>query len=214
LGIDSSVATAGGRERVHGDRLATQSWGSIMIARILLCLSLLLSTVPACAKVDWTDLWRDPSESGWGVNLVQSDAFMFATFFIYGPSGQPTWYTAEMTWDQPQLALVGPLYTFTGGTVRQSAPHQRCRVPVLGWTRYDRDRLRPEVGFARDRGTTLRPHRRRRLQGSGEVLRGVCHGTGGRVARGRGQCGRTRVQRLSAARNVDGNQCCAVLIGA
>ena len=24
-------------------------------------------------------------ESGWGVNFVQSDNFIFATFFIYGP---------------------------------------------------------------------------------------------------------------------------------
>ena len=85
-----------------------------MIVRILLCLSLLLFAIPAGAKVDWTDLWWNPSESGWGVNLVQSDAFMFATFFVYGPSGQPTWYTAQMTWDQPQLAFVGPLYTTTG----------------------------------------------------------------------------------------------------
>jgi hypothetical protein len=113
-GIGINVATAGGRVQDHGDRAATQPWRLFMIARILLSLFLLLSTVPACAKVDWTDLWWDPSESGWGVNLVQSDAFMFATFFVYGPSGQPTWYTAEMTWNQAQLAFAGPLYTFTG----------------------------------------------------------------------------------------------------
>jgi len=102
-----------------------------MIARILLCLSLLLSATPACAKVDWSDLWWNPSESGWGVNLVQSDAFMFATFFVYGPSGQPTWYTAQMTWDQPQLAFVGPLYTFTGtGLTFQWVPGNRSMRKV------------------------------------------------------------------------------------
>lgn len=85
-----------------------------MIARILFCLSLLLAALPASAKVDWTDLWYDPAESGWGVNLVQSDTFMFATFFIYGQNGLPTWYTAQMRWDQPRLAFTGPLYTTTG----------------------------------------------------------------------------------------------------
>ena len=85
-----------------------------MIARILFCLSLLVAAVPASAKVDWTDIWYDPAESGWGVNLVQSDTFMFATFFIYGTNGLPTWYTAQMRWDQSRLAFTGPLYTTTG----------------------------------------------------------------------------------------------------
>lgn len=85
-----------------------------MIARIVFCLFLLLGSLPASAKVDWTDLWWNPSESGWGVNLVQSDSFMFATFFIYGANGQPTWYTAQMTWNQSQLAFAGPLYATTG----------------------------------------------------------------------------------------------------
>jgi hypothetical protein len=112
--MESNVATAGGRVHDHADRVATQPWRLVMIARILLSLLLLLTTLPAGAKVDWTDLWWTPAEPGWGVNLVQSDTFVFATFFVYGPSGQPTWYTAQMTWDQPQLAFVGPLYTTTG----------------------------------------------------------------------------------------------------
>jgi hypothetical protein len=85
-----------------------------MIARILLCLSLLLSALPATAKLDWTDIWYDPAESGWGVNMVQSDTFMFATFFIYGANGLPTWFTAQMNWVPSRLAYVGPLYTTTG----------------------------------------------------------------------------------------------------
>lgn len=85
-----------------------------MIARLALLLSLLLAALPASAKLDWTDLWYDPAENGWGVNLVQSDSFMFATFFIYGPNGLPTWYTAQMTWEPARLAYVGPLFTTTG----------------------------------------------------------------------------------------------------
>jgi hypothetical protein len=36
--------------------------------------------------VDYTDLWWVPAESGWGVNLVQSDTVLFVTFIIYGPT--------------------------------------------------------------------------------------------------------------------------------
>jgi len=85
-----------------------------MIARILFSIALLLAAASVNAKVDWTDIWFNAAEPGWGVNLVQSDAFMFATFFVYDSKGLPTWYTAQMTWDGTRLAFVGPLYATTG----------------------------------------------------------------------------------------------------
>jgi hypothetical protein len=54
---------------------------------------------PAARATDYTDLWFNPAESGWGVNVVQSDNFMFLTFFIYDDNHQPTWYSADLVWD-------------------------------------------------------------------------------------------------------------------
>ena len=51
-----------------------------------------------------------PPEGGWGVNFVQSDQFIFATFFIYGPDNQPIWYTAQLT-RQTQRHVDGPAST-------------------------------------------------------------------------------------------------------
>ena len=68
------------------------------------------------APYDYTDHWyAGPSEAGWGVTFTQSDNFIFATLFIYGPGspGQPTWFTAHMTWDG-QSRFVGGLYATTG----------------------------------------------------------------------------------------------------
>ena len=48
---------------------------------------------------DYTDIWYVPTEAGWGANVVQSDLFLFVTFFIYGADNKPTWYTAQLTWD-------------------------------------------------------------------------------------------------------------------
>ena len=39
---------------------------------------------PTTRAADYTDLWWIPAESGWGVKVVQTDNFMFLTFFIYG----------------------------------------------------------------------------------------------------------------------------------
>ena len=69
------------------------------------------------APYDYTDNWYAGSaEAGWGANFTQTDNFIFGTLFIYGPEqprGQPTWYTAQMTWDG-QSQFVGGLYRTEG----------------------------------------------------------------------------------------------------
>ena len=48
---------------------------------------------------------------------MQSDAFLFVTFFIYGSDNKPTWYTAQLSQDA-QGAYSGGVY-LTGGTYYQ-----------------------------------------------------------------------------------------------
>jgi hypothetical protein len=69
-----------------------------MMRRFLLAVLLLATAFRADAS-DYTDIWFNLSEQGWGVNVVQSDAFLFLTFFIYGPDNKPTWYVASLTRD-------------------------------------------------------------------------------------------------------------------
>lgn len=84
-----------------------------MLKQLLLAISLATSALGAVAA-DHTDIWYAPAEPGWGVNLVQSDNFIFATFFVYSQNGSPTWYTAQLTWDGARM-YSGGLYA-TGGT--------------------------------------------------------------------------------------------------
>jgi hypothetical protein len=67
-------------------------------------LALAFALAAPARAADYTDIWYTPTESGWGVNVVQSDTFLFLTFFIYGPDNKPTWYTAQLT-------LAGNVYT-------------------------------------------------------------------------------------------------------
>src|SRR5271169_1412306 len=66
------------------------------------------------AAVDYTDIWYLPSESGWGVNLVQADNVIFATFFIYSQGNVPTWYTAIIYANADGSNFTGNLYATTG----------------------------------------------------------------------------------------------------
>jgi hypothetical protein len=99
----------------------------IMFKRLLLAILLATSAIGAHAA-DYTDVWYTPSENGWGVNLVQSESFIFATFYIYGQNGSPTWYTAQLTWDGTSM-FSGGLYATTGTWF--AAPWQNGTGPVV-----------------------------------------------------------------------------------
>lgn len=87
--------------------------------RVLLAFAATLLLAPFAARpalaanYDYTDNWYVLAEDGWGVNFTQSDNFIFATFFIYGPDKKPTWYTAQMTWDG-SAQFAGGLYRTEG----------------------------------------------------------------------------------------------------
>jgi hypothetical protein len=83
-----------------------------MLKRFLLAVLLLVAAGRAAA-VDYTDIWFNPAEAGWGVNVVQSDTFLFLTFFIYGADSKPTWFTGQVTQDSSGN-FNGTLYSTTG----------------------------------------------------------------------------------------------------
>src|SRR5690349_14346864 len=83
-----------------------------MRKRLILILALLL-TVARADALEYTDVYYNPDESGWGVFLVQSDTFQFLAFFIYGADNKPTWYTATLTQDAAGK-YNGQLFTTTG----------------------------------------------------------------------------------------------------
>lgn len=73
------------------------------------------------ATVDYTDLWWNPDESGWGMQLVQQDNVIVATLFLYDPSGAPTWALANLT-----LASGGPVSSgdiFSGDLYVTNGPY-------------------------------------------------------------------------------------------
>ena len=61
---------------------------------ILSALAMVMTTsafTPIAHANNYQDLWWNPNESGWGINISQQGDVMFATWFIYGAGNQPTW---------------------------------------------------------------------------------------------------------------------------
>jgi cyclophilin family peptidyl-prolyl cis-trans isomerase len=73
-----------------------------------------LATGTTPPAVDYTDLWWNESESGWGVSLTQQFGIIFAAWYTYDNTGKPVWYVV------PNCPVVGSgcsgeLYRVTGG---------------------------------------------------------------------------------------------------
>ncbi|HUI99279.1 MAG TPA: hypothetical protein VLY46_03545 [Usitatibacter sp.] len=69
-------------------------------------------------SVDYTDLWYNPNESGWGLNLIQQGQTMFGTLFVYGVGTTAQWFVAS------DIEPVGTSTTqFSGQLFQTSGPY-------------------------------------------------------------------------------------------
>src|ERR1700687_4307319 len=68
---------------------------------------------PTAPAVDYTDLWWNPSESGWGIAVTHQFGVMFLTWFVYDNSGKPMWYAATSC-TVSGAGCSGTLYRATG----------------------------------------------------------------------------------------------------
>ena len=72
---------------------------------------------PATSKTtDTSDAWSTDTESGWGIQFVQQNNTIFATIYVYGPDGQPTWYTATLIYQG------GSTFIWTGDLIATTGP--------------------------------------------------------------------------------------------
>lgn len=63
---------------------------------------------------NYTDLWWNPAESGWGVNVNHQGNTLFATLFTYDIDGSPMWLVMSDGEKQADGSYQGTLYRTTG----------------------------------------------------------------------------------------------------
>ncbi len=73
------------------------------------------ATGTAAPIADYTDLWWNQNESGWGVSLTQQFDTIFAAWYTYDAAGNPVWYVATNC-PVRGAGCTGTLYRVTGGT--------------------------------------------------------------------------------------------------
>lgn len=65
--------------------------------------------------VNYTDMWWNAGESGWGLNVIQhASGSVFVVWFTYGSNGKRTWYHVPTgTWTSP-TRFTGTIYATAG----------------------------------------------------------------------------------------------------
>jgi hypothetical protein len=54
-----------------------------------------ITTGTAQPTVNYTDIWWNPGESGWGLAIAHQYGVMFLAWYVYDASGKPVWYVAS-----------------------------------------------------------------------------------------------------------------------
>lgn len=82
------------------------------LCALTLSLFLLATASASSGTADQSDIWWNPSESGWGMQLAHRGQAIFATVYLYDAQGKPTWISAVL---RPAGAdWVGDVYATTG----------------------------------------------------------------------------------------------------
>ena len=83
---------------------------------------------------NYTDLWWNAAESGWGININHQGNTLFATLFTYDANGAPMWLVMSEGARQPDGAYQGTLYRSTGPAFN-AASFLGANVVVVGTMR-------------------------------------------------------------------------------
>jgi uncharacterized protein (DUF1800 family) len=104
-----------------------------LLAAILLC--------AFCARAaDYTDLWWNAEESGWGVTLAHQNDKVFGVWYVYDASGEPFWVTMpDGTFAAGGRSVSGTLYRTTGPGLRETFDPARVTTTAVGSARLDFD---------------------------------------------------------------------------
>ena len=88
----------------------------MLVAALAFCSGLACAT---SSTTDFTDLWYNSNEEGWGANVIHQRDTLFITLFVYGTNQQPTWYVAS---DVRLVSTSNGVFTYNGILYRTTGP--------------------------------------------------------------------------------------------
>jgi hypothetical protein len=90
------------------------------------------ATVTAGALPSYQDLWWNPAESGWGINIAHQGDVLFLTWFTYDSDGKGLWLVGSDIRKTGNATYAGTLYRTAGPPMSASPwdPSKVARIPA------------------------------------------------------------------------------------
>src|SRR5688572_28572736 len=86
----------------------------LRLSRRFIALAALLLPLLSHAQ-NYSDMWFNPSESGWGVTIADHETQLFAVWYTYDTDGEPLWFTVPGgTFSANRTQFTGDVYRTTG----------------------------------------------------------------------------------------------------
>jgi YVTN family beta-propeller protein len=90
-----------------------------------------VATTTTTPPINYTDLWWNPNESGWGMTITHQPGNMFLAWYVYDAfTGEPAWLTSSCA--TSVNACDGTLYRTTGPPFNQTFDPSRVTVKAVG----------------------------------------------------------------------------------
>lgn len=87
---------------------------SAWVRSTLISLCVAIASFAAHAQ-NYSDIWFNPAESGWGLTIADHQSNLFAVWFTYRQDGKPTWYVIPGgTFTNGHQHFAGDIYATTG----------------------------------------------------------------------------------------------------
>jgi hypothetical protein len=92
------------------------------------------TTDSRASATNYQDLWWNPAESGWGLNVTHQDATLFATLFTYDATGKTLWLVMSAGNRQADGSYAGDLFQ-TAGPAFNASPFTGVTATAVGTMR-------------------------------------------------------------------------------
>lgn len=100
--------------------------------RIFAALLFALAGVTANAA-NYSDIWWNPNESGWGLTIADHETNLWAVWYTYRQDNTPTWmFVSGGTFNEARTRFSGPLYQTTGPAYRAAFASRPVNVTQVG----------------------------------------------------------------------------------
>lgn len=111
MALDFSAGTAMLGYSVNGIYVSKTIEKQVFGARAANCQA---TTASRAGAANYQDLWWNPAESGWGLNVTHQGDVVFATLFTYGANGQGMWLVLPAGVRQADGSYSGELFRTAG----------------------------------------------------------------------------------------------------